>query len=145
MAKQKKHLLDIDDEKIAFDLIGICSHHNGYRLAWNINKALTFQFAQSDNPFVITITKKNEQIHQKHSMFEYYDDDNRVNYYLIKNKENGKFLIPEKPSIDYFLLIEENEVIEKKLLGDKLKQIDCILAVFILDPDTLSSTKNIIL
>ncbi|HNS41761.1 MAG TPA: IPExxxVDY family protein [Taishania sp.] len=144
MAKQKKYTLEIDDEKTAFELIGISSHHNDYRLAWNINNTLNYKFVHSENPFIITFTKKNEIIHQSHTMYEYYDEENRVNFSLIKNKEKGKFLIPERSSIDFFLFIEENEVIDTHQLSEKLRKVESILATFVLDCDTLPSTKHII-
>jgi hypothetical protein len=78
-------------------------------------------------------------------MYVYYDEENRVNFLLVKNKEKGKFLIPEKPSIDYFLIIEENESIDTNQLSEKLRDVESILAVFLFDCDTLPSTKNIIL
>lgn len=143
MAKQKRHILDFDDTA-DFSLVGICTHHNGYRLAWGINDKLGLKLTQSIEPFIITFTKKGVVTHQSYSMYEYYEEENRVNYSLVKNKENGKFLIPEKPSIDYFLFIEENDSINLDQLGIDLKKVDSILAVFILDTDTLPSTNNII-
>ncbi len=143
MTKQKKHLLEFDSE-VDFDLIGICSHHNDYRLAWSINSDLGFHLEQSEVPFYITINKKGIVTHQSHAMFEFYEEENRVTYFLIKNKEEGKFLIPEKPTIDFFLFIHKNNIIELNQLSEKLRKVNSILAVFLLEPETLSSTENII-
>lgn len=143
MAKQKKHLLEFEIET-DYDLIGICSHHNDYRLAWSINATLGFHLEQSPDPFFITHTKKGITTHQSHSMFEYYEEENRVTYFLIKNKENGKLLIAEKPTIDFFLFIHKYNVINLNELSEKLRNVNSILGVFSLDADLLPSTENII-
>lgn len=143
MAKPKKHLLEFEAEA-DFDLIGICSHHNDYRLAWGINSTLGFQLEQSNDPFAITHTKKGITTHQSHPMFEFYEEENRVTYFLIKNKEEGKLLIPEKPTIDYFLFIHKNNVIDLDHLSARLREVASILAVFVLDAELLPSTENII-
>lgn len=143
MAKQKKYLLDFETES-NFDLVGICSHHNDYRLAWGINSALGFHLEQSPVPFYITHSKKGGTVHQSHSMFEYYEEENRVTYFLIKNKEDGRFLIPERPTIDFFLFVHKNNVVNLDDLSDRLKKVNSILAVFRLEPEQLPSTENII-
>lgn len=141
MAKQKKYLLDFDVES-DYDLIGICSHHNDYRLAWAINSSLELHLEQSNEPFVTTNTKKKKS--QSHPMFEFYEDENRITYYLIKNKEGVNYLIPEKPSIDFFLFVHKSNVIDIVELTNNLKKVNSILAVFILEPELLPSTENII-
>lgn len=143
MVKQKRYLLDFDDE-IDYDVIGICSHHNDYRLAWSINSSLGFHLEQSPVPYIITTTKKGIITHQPHPMFEYYEEENRVSYYLIKNKEAGKFLIQEKPTIDFFLFIHRNNVVDQNEVIEKLRKVNSILAVFKLDVDLLPSTENIL-
>jgi hypothetical protein len=143
MGKQKRHLLEWESET-DFDLIGICSHHNDYRLAWSINSTLGFRLEQSTSPFYVTHTKKGITVHQSHSMFEYYEEENRVNYFLIRNKEEGKLLIPEKPTIDFFLFIHKDNVIDAHQLAEKLRQVNSILAIFKLQPEDLPSTENII-
>lgn len=143
MVKQKKHLLEFESE-IDYDVVGICSHHNDYRLAWSINSQMGFHLEQSTEPFIITHSKKGVVTHQPHSMFEYYEEENRVHFYLIKNKEAGKLLIPEKPTIDYFLFIHKNSIVDLKLLADNLRKVNSILAVFNLDVDLLPSTEYII-
>jgi hypothetical protein len=143
MAKQKKHLLEFETET-DYDLVGICSHHNDYRLAWGINAKLGFHLEQSAVPFFITLTKKGVTTHQSHAMFEFYEEENRVTYFLIKNKENGKFLIPEKPTVDFFLFIHKDNVVDLISLADKLRSVPSILAVFNLEPEDLPSTEQII-
>jgi hypothetical protein len=141
MAKKKKYTLTIDYE-IDFDLIGICSHHNDYRLAWNINEKIGLNLAKCDEDYVLT-DKKGEAV-SNHSMYSFEDEENRLTYYLIKNKHQGKFLIPEKPSIDYFLFLHDNIAIELDELMNDLKSVPSILGVYEFDPIEIGSAENIV-
>ncbi len=143
MSKIKKYQIAFDLD-VNYDMIGISSHHQGYRLAWNMNKFLELNLSLSLEPFVITVIKKGNYEHQEFSMFEYDDESNKVKYYLIRNKENGKFLVPEQPNIDYFLFIVETGMVDVKTLCDNLKSIPVVLAVFHMDPLGISSTENIV-
>ncbi len=141
MAKKKKYTLTIDYE-IDFDLIGICSHHNDYRLAWNINEKIGLNLAKCDEDYVLT-DKKGEAV-SNHSMYSFEDEENRLTYYLIKNKHQGEFLIPEKPSIDYFLFLHDNIAIELDELMNDLKSVPSILGVYEFDPVEIGSAENIV-
>jgi hypothetical protein len=141
MAKTKKYTLTIDYE-IDFDLIGICSHHSDYRLAWSINEKIGLNLAKCDEDYVLT-DKKGEAV-SNHSMYNFEDEENRLTYYLIKNKHHGKFLIPEKPSIDYFLFLHDNIAIELDELMNDLKSVPSILGVYEFDPVEIGSAENIV-
>lgn len=141
MAKTKKHILTFDQE-YDFDMIGICSHHNDYRLAWGINEKLGVVLTKSDEDYIV-VNKKGVRI-SNHSMYEYRDQENLTEFYLIKNKNLGKFLIPEKPSIDYFLFLCENHILEVDQVVEDLRGVQSILGVFIFDPDEIDSTENLV-
>ena len=53
-----------------------------------------------------------------------------IRYYIIKNKQNFKFLLPEKSAFDYFLLIRDNFIFEMSDFTTQLRQINGIVAVF---------------
>ncbi len=141
MAKKKKYTLELDDD-LDFDLVGICSHHSDYRLAWGINQELELQLSKCDEPYCVTDRKGT--VVSTHSMYEYTNESDRVVYYLIKNKHQGKYLIPEKPSIDFFLFLCDNWAVEISELVVGLKAVSSILAVYPFDPDELTSAENIV-
>lgn len=141
MAKQKKHILTFDQE-YDFDMIGICSHHNDYRLAWGINEQLAIGLIKADENFVAT-NKKGVRL-SEHSYYEFRDPENLIEFYLIKNKHLGKFLIPEKPTVDYFLFIYENYLMDIESIVENLRLIPSILGVFVFDPEEFDSTENIV-
>jgi hypothetical protein len=141
MSKQKRHLLSLETS-VDFELIGICSHHSDYRLAWGLNQALRLQLAKSDDLFVIT--NKKGQISSEHPYYFWYDEENQVEFYLIRNKNEGKFLIPERNQIDYFLFLRENTILELEDVLDEIKTINSVMGAYIFEPESLPSAELII-
>jgi len=141
MAKKKKYTLELDDD-LDFDVVGISSHHSDYRLAWGINQNLGLHLSKCDEPYCVT--DKKGAVVSSHSMYEYADDSDRLVYYLIKNKYQGKYLIPEKPGIDFFLFLCDNWAVEIPELVVELKAVPSVLAVFPFEPEELSSAQNIV-
>lgn len=140
MAKRKKHILSLEPE-FDFDMVGICSHHSDYRLAWSINNKLGLQLCKCED---YLMTDKKGEIKSSHSMYEFEDDTNRLNYYMIKNKCQGQYLIQEKPTIDYFLFLQDNNAIEiDELLAD-LKNVSSILAAYDFIPEEIASAENLV-
>lgn len=141
MSKKKKYTLTIDQE-IDFDMIGLCSHHSDYRLAWSINEKIGLHLSKCDEDYIIT-DKKGEAV-SSHSMYEFEDEENRLVYYLVKNKSKGKFLIHEKPTIDFFLFLHDNIAIDLDVLIIDLKTVPSVLGVYEFDPLEIGSAENIV-
>ncbi|HLW39484.1 MAG TPA: IPExxxVDY family protein [Brumimicrobium sp.] len=136
-----KYTLKLDEE-YNFDLIGLCSHQQDYRVCWSINKQLELRLEKSIEPFVV-YGKKNT-VTSQHSFFFYEDENNGLSYYLIKNQSAGKHLIPEKSQIDFFLMIKENSVVDTQEILDKLKKTPEVLTAFEFDPYALKSAHNLV-
>ncbi len=137
MAKLK---LEWDDD-YDFDLIGICSSYADYRLCWNINKALSIQLSKGED-YPLKNKKDGEFFF---SFYEFVDDFDHSEYYLIKNQSfNYKKLIPEQDKIDYFLILKNNYNKDIDVLVTDLKKIDCILTAFKFEPSSLKSKGNLI-
>ena len=140
MKKQRKHNLIIDYE-CDYGMIGICTHHVDYRLAWGINEKLFLELEKANDDFVVEPKKG---LVSYHSLCEFKDDENMIDYFLIKNKSEGKFLIPEKQEIDYFLFLLENYQDRLDELMRKLRTVPSVLAVFNFDPEEINSTENLV-
>jgi hypothetical protein len=123
-------------------MIGLCSHHNDYRLAWGINEVLSVRLTKCSEDFIV-VNKKGQRL-SAHSLYEFRDPENLIEYYLVKNKSFGKFLIPEKPTIDYFLFLLENHLSDPENLLNKLRAIPSILAGFLFDPEDFESTELLV-
>jgi hypothetical protein len=141
MKKQRKHLLALEVE-YDYEMYGLCSHHSDYRLVWNINDKLNLKLEKSDQNFV-TVNKKGIHL-SNHSLYEFIDTENLIEYFLIKNKNEGKFLIPEKPAVDYFLFLRENYIIEPDEFMVQLNAVSSVLAVFEFSPQEFTSTENLV-
>ena len=141
MSKQKRHLLSLETS-VDFELIGICSHHSDYRLVWGINQELRLQLAKCDDLFAIT--NKKGQVVSEHSYYFWFDEENLVEFYLIRNKSEGKFLIPERNQIDYFLFVRENTILDLDDMLEQIKKINSVMAAYLFEPETLPSTEQIV-
>lgn len=140
MSKVKKYNLTLEPE-FDYDMIGICSHQNDYRLAWGINEAMGIHLAKADEDFATDKIKKHQSSH--HSFYEYYDEENICSYFLIKNASGIRFLVSEQPKIDYFLFIKEPNSVDANVWLKKLNTVSSILAAYSFDPEEFESIQNI--
>ncbi len=141
MSKQKRHVLSLETS-VDFELIGICSHHSDYRLAWGINKILELELTKSEEPFVIQ-SKKGTVVSQ-HSFHVFIDEVDHMEWYLIKNKSEGKFLIPEKNQIDYFLILRENVLHDLDELVERIRESNSVMAAYVFEAEAIPSAELII-
>jgi hypothetical protein len=149
-----QHLtLDLEDD---YSLIGIHSTEEDYRLAFLLNKYLKTRLTRFDQ----CLDFKNSSA--EFPLFEYKDEKNFINYYLINNKhlqfvnnENNEvlfggnytvsYLIPEKKNVDFFLKIEGcNQEVFIENLVENLKKIAQIITSYSLDPNVLKSKDHLI-
>ncbi|MEO9532417.1 MAG: IPExxxVDY family protein [Crocinitomicaceae bacterium] len=136
----KKYKLLLEDD-YDFDLIGICSSHSDYRLVWGINNCIGTQLSKEDD-FSIIEKKNGEHLH---SFYSYYDEEEHIEYYLVKNVSNNyQRLIPEKDQIDFFLIIKNNLAVDINDLITRLKENESILTAFSFIPGELKSKGNLI-
>lgn len=136
-----KYTLSIEDD-FDFDLFGFCSHYTDYRACWALNEALDLKLVKSDESFMVS--GKKGDIISSHSFYEWFDDENLVNYYLIKNKNGIHFLVPELSQIDYFFAVKEAGYVQIETFLNKLKQTPGILTAFHYDPFELKSAKHLV-
>lgn len=141
MSKQKRHVLSLETS-VDFELIGICSHHSDYRLAWGINKILDLELTKSEEPFVIQ--SKKGTIVSQHSFHVFIDEVDHMEWYLIKNKSEGKFLIPEKNQIDYFLILRENVLHDLDELVERIRESNSVMAAYVFEAESIPSADLII-
>jgi hypothetical protein len=145
---------DFEDD---YSLIGIHSTEEDYRLAYLINKHLKTKFNRYKQPLDF------KDSDAEFPLFEYKDEANFINYYLINNKhiqyvnntETGglfggnytstSYLIPEKKKIDFFLKIEggDHENYIQEMIGN-LKLINQIITSYSVELTTLKSKDHLI-
>lgn len=136
-----KYTLNIEND-FNFDLFGLCSHERDYRLCWSINEQMGLSLEKSIEPYMVSGKKGN--IVSSHSFYEWDDEEGGVSYYLIKNKNEGKYLIPEKSQIDYFFVVIESGIIDIDKVLNELKETSYVLTAFNFDPNELKSADRFV-
>jgi len=140
MAKKAKYTLSLENE-FDFELIGISCHQTDYRVCWALNLELGLNMKKTEEPFMVS--GKKGLVSSSHSLYEWEDEDNFAAYYLIKNKDNNKLLLPERSQLDYFLVIKGGDY-EIDDLVTRIKEIKGILTAVIIDPYDLKSNEHLI-
>lgn len=138
--KKKIHKLSYEDKR-DYKLIGIASHENDYRLSWALNKNLYLNFTKTDDLIIFQIKHK---IEINYSMYM-SNSDSYLDYYLISNKSEKGFLIPQMQNIDFILKITGDVKVD--FLNEiliKLKQIDLVITAFVIEklPDRIEKIFN---
>lgn len=145
------------DFEVDFNLIGIHSPEEDYRLAYLLNQHLSTKFSRYK--FNLDFENSNAEF----PLFEYIDDTNYINYYLINNKHieynsidsnvglfggnfsSTSYLIQEKKNIDFFLKIEgccQPKLIQQMI--ENLNAIDQIVTSYSIDPNNLKTKDYLI-
>jgi len=134
-----KTLLTLDDD-YDFGLIGISCHAKDYRICWEINKTFNINLVRGRD---YEINKKNEI--STHSFYEFYDEANQIELYLIANKGKKGYLIPEQKTTDFLLLLKENVTgYQTNLFLSKLNNLALVIAAFSIHPEDLKSKQNLL-
>jgi hypothetical protein len=127
----------------SFFLAGICYHDDDFKLCWQLNKALELDFERVQD--VDLIEPKQKALIQ-FACFHYYDAEAELDYYLISNRADSNFLIPEQTKTDFFLRIDGDSVqYNESDIIRKIKNIPKVLTSFKIEPDSLKSIENIII
>jgi hypothetical protein len=136
MSKVKKYYLSLDEE-LEFDVVGITSHQADYKLVWHVNNKLNLHFIKSEVDLQVYNEKKDEEL--AFPYYHYEDELDRVSYFLLKNKNELNYLVPEAQSIDYFLFLTNNFIIDINDFIGQMRQIDAVLGVFEFDNQKFKS------
>ena len=150
-----------------FSLLAISSAEPDYKLCIHINRILSIELSRSTP---IELSAKNMRTPLSFSCFMFEEDEEEENrYILLANRSMntvsavGKpsglslfddessadmkgFLIPELLQADYLLLLQHDHHAElAKHLASELKKLNFVQTVQTIDPETLSSKKNLII
>lgn len=127
-----------------FELFGISSPVRDYKLAWLLNQALNIHIVKVED---LEIEYNNQDtIITSHFLYE----TEYAKLRLIRNKSFGEekkpLLIPELPNFDYFLLIQDqSHVFDSTEILQKLRKMDLIQYIQLIETEKLKSKENLIL
>lgn len=138
----KKKRLEIE-YTFDFELIGIISSAKGYKLAWEINLALSTHLVKKAD---LIIQHKNNV----NAAYSYYSFENEVNTLkLFRNKPSDadlykNLLVPEFPHYDFILLRQGDEHMNNNRLHEVLRKISTIELTAFIPLDALKSKEHFI-
>jgi hypothetical protein len=132
MGKQKKYLLNIDDE-LEFEVFGLSTPFADYRLAWELNDKLEFRFEKSSE-FLSVFDRKTKQL-KKFQQFSFIDEENLTEIHLLKNKQGNQIVTSEHAMMDFFLVLRNNFTIDSVKFLSQLRNTNGIVAAFKLESE----------
>jgi hypothetical protein len=125
-----------------FELIGISSHENDYRLVWAINKKWNVNFVRIDN---LVLQSRREGCELEFGRFHYADEERLLAVYLISNRCPDGFLFREIKNMDFLVqIIGEMERGRYEDMLRSLKDIEIISGAYAIDPKSLKGISRII-
>jgi hypothetical protein len=138
-----KFTLDTDEhDAVDFLLIGISSHAKIYRLCWSLNQAMRLQLVNTNEP--IELVDKRKKITLAFDVYNYFDEETRINFYVMPNKSANGFLLPEYKHIDYLMMLKENILINTDDVIAKLRLSDQVLTAFEINTEEVKSIENLL-
>lgn len=137
----KKIKLDYSPE-YDFLVIAIVSFEKDYKLVWDINNSLAFDFARTDDYLAY---HKKRKLDQEFSSFIFSDEKEYIDYRIITNKSDQGYLLEELKNIDYIVLIKGDfeESYDRKFLS-KLQNLKSVQSAFLLDLNKLKAKERLI-
>lgn len=131
------------DPEFDFLLLGIVTPLQDYRLAWFINNTLFKTLAKQED---LVLTDPVNRVQRAYSRFDFYEALTKSTFHLLQNKHAVECLMPELKDIDYLLLIKGDYYRSRKAqIAKKIRSIEHIQAVVILEVETLRSKNNIVI
>ncbi|NNC94781.1 MAG: IPExxxVDY family protein [Chitinophagales bacterium] len=139
MKKQTLKLLDPAED---FILIGIASHEKDYKICWLLNNSLKLDFTKSDD---LEFDDKKEGKKNLFCKFSFEDEFNRIQYFLLGNKNNANILLPQWKEMDYLLKIAGNiQDIDQDEIVKKLNSINTVQLAVSIDLKSLKTKDYLI-
>jgi len=131
----------LDDDLIDFLLIGIASHSKDYKLCYDINKQMNFDFCRTSTDYTLTVKGKTVAF----PMFEFIDEENILEFYLLANKNKSNYLLKELKNIDYLFMIKGNiDFVDIHTYVTQLKELSSVLTAFPVEVEQLKSKEYLI-
>jgi hypothetical protein len=125
--KNGRYILTLDESE-HFDVIGLCSGLNDYRIAWLLNQKFFWKLEHCTTPLEIPTKKGGNS-----EVFDYYsfsDEEMGADLYVLKNKQNGRFLSSEYPQLDYLIVFKENQMAAIDAFVSDLRSMSQIIAAY---------------
>ncbi|MCK9254299.1 MAG: IPExxxVDY family protein [Bacteroidales bacterium] len=125
-----------------FNLIGISSLEDDYRLSWKLSKIFKAEFIKQED------VKIRDNRYSEFQVFVSYlckPANSSLKLRLIVNKTNIGYIVDELKNIDYFLQVYDNQNQDylNKIISE-IKTINSVFAVFNLDLSKIKSKEKLL-
>lgn len=141
MSKKSKNI--ISSISFNFDIWGINSALEDYRLCWLLNEVLGWQLKRVED---IEFYQTKEKKYLNFSAYKYANDLDYYTIEIIKNKYNGNVLLPEMKNFDFIFLFQgEDDYFDKDEITNILKEIKGIQSIFEINIETIKSKHNLLM
>ena len=109
-------------------------------MAWLFNKIHPYNFARIED-YEIEINGNLLVLAQ----YLFIDEENHTSYYLIANKIESNFLIPELKNFDFILIIKGAiDFFEEEQLKDTIRKISAVQIIYPIEVNKLKSKNHLI-
>lgn len=123
----KKKYLELSEEW-EFQMIGIASTMRDFRLAYYLNKMVFLNLAKNED-LPAEIPGSADPV--PFSFYQWEENETGLCFYLISNKRQNSWLIPEQKQADFFLLIKGGFSQESyKRFISTIRQIPNVITAF---------------
>lgn len=135
-----KKILEFEiEDHLDFEVIGIICAYKDFRLCFEMNQTLKMEFKRTDDLEL--------RLERKHStgwfsLYQHISTDEEE-FYLISNKGNHTWFVPEQKHIDFYLVMRNRSPFtDLDSLCRKLREIQLISSVIPVDVTELKSADN---
>jgi hypothetical protein len=136
-----KFTLDVEYD-FDFILLGISCHEKDYRISWALREKLNIDLCRGED---LVINPRKNSPPEVYAVFEHVHEENDSGFFLVANRTETTFLIPEHKSFDYFLIVRgAYDAAYRDSMVKKIREIPFVLAVLSVVPQTLKSRQNLI-
>ena len=141
MPLKKIHKLNYSHD-YSFVVIGITSDEKDYKLIWDINSLTGWNLERKDN---YRYYNPKTKVESEFPLYLYNDENSYISYKIIANKYDNHSLLDELRNLDYLLIVFDETGDENySRLSVKLKKIESIRAVFLIDPLKLKNRERLL-
>lgn len=136
MGEKKIHKLNLQ-KSFSFQIVGIVSHEQIFILTNEISRFTNIQMDE-----LVSLRIVQNDVMKCFNAYNSIPDENDIMFSLISNRSSEGFLEESHKSLDYFLVLSsENQISIENTLIKKIKGLKQILAISVLEINTIKQKK----
>jgi len=124
-------------------LLGIVARLEQYRLCWNLNHILNFDF-RINNSLEIHLNKNTRNYF--FPIYQFGQQSGTIKHYLYNNEDDGEYLLPELKHLDFLWLMKDDIMKDEEVnvFMNSIRTIPSVQMVIELTPEKIKSRQNLV-